>query len=516
MSAFSELAGDIGGQWSRGFASGMVDENQRAQQLKWQKRAYQELVPEQLKTYEAQKQIDQRYRTPIRPTVITKGARGLLLPDGRVLQFPPEEDTPDLMGLLGQKVTVPQNPEVMPAQPGSPSYGMGEEAASGTVPRTREISGQEALMIRLGLNPQEREAVPNISTTGKMGLTFQKKTTPPEHQAKEYTLPDGSRWRSLPSGEQQQLSPPIKTAQPWTPELAALRAVQDPENPNFKPEFAAWQPGQVPSPAHQAAATQFGKVQVPGAATKERVAGGLEARKEKLAIIGEIKTAEELAKRDPRVIQRELDKIDKVQQITLKYAPAIEQARNLARPMGEAPQTQMRLYENTLRSLDQMRREYTDDELARYAGIWNRGENYIAQVAGTDQKFMRFLVLNEHLRSTAFQYGGKQLTPFEAAVVFGFTPHGREIFKEQYLEKMDLLEERTHFELGRTKYLATTPKGAVVPFVPPGTEQRQGGKNVPPGTVAPSKTTTPPAPTATGPNGEKLILQNGQWVPYGR
>lgn len=34
------------------------------------------------------------------------------------------------------------------------------------------------------------------------------------------------------------------------------------------------------------------------------------------------------------------------------------------------------------------------------------------------------------------------------------------------------------------------------------------------GSTAPSASTN--APTATGPNGQKLILQNGQWVPYGR
>jgi len=31
----------------------------------------------------------------------------------------------------------------------------------------------------------------------------------------------------------------------------------------------------------------------------------------------------------------------------------------------------------------------------------------------------------------------------------------------------------------------------------------------------PQSGSTPSAPTATGPNGQKLILQNGQWVPYG-
>lgn len=498
MSWFTDFLTDVSRQAAPGIQQGIVDAEKRKLDLESMRQTIPILV-------EQQKALLPGEIEKARSAASEGLTKSLLLEDIRRRNRLELEDyknkgkgsPTDILGFLSSKVEVPTDPSIQSTQPRSVNYGAGEEAMGGMVPTTTQEPASNVLLRAINLDPKQYTMVPHWSATGGVSMGPQQRPVGRvSNEWEEYNEPGtGRRMRyNKQTGERTEVSGAVKTAQPFT-----------------EAAIAGMLSGAIPLPEgvtrDQVLAARNEFISMQGAKTGARTGAAIDAKAERAQKLGEIKIAEELAKRDPRIIQRDLDKIDRVQQITLKYAPEIEKAKNLSRPMGETAQTQMRLFENTLRSLDQMRREFSDDDLLRYAGIWNRGENYIAQVAGVDQKFQRFLVLNEHLRSTAFQYGGKQLTPFEASVVFGFTPHGREIFKEQYLEKMNLLEERTHFELGRVRDLATTPKRDVVPVVPPGTQQRLGGR--------PTQSADPmEGRTATNPQtGQKLIRRNGRWEP---
>jgi hypothetical protein len=377
----------------------------------------------------------------------------------------------------------------------------------------------------MGLDPKEHEVVPHLGEKGGISVGFprisQNKPVPPHYVPRA----DGSVWViDTPGSEPRMIKEPIKTAQPYTQGMENLRAVQDPSNPYYSPTFSGWKPGDHPSPEHQNAAVIFGRVQVPA----ERVGKQIEAQADRVKLISNISEAKALGGLTDEVIeQRSLQAKmigrvvngmaqDKAFQTALgkmkaelekdetgtPYGAAIQEARLEGRPLSGTAATDVVKWNQYLRAANMLRKEYSDQEILKYVGYGKFQAKQLEQFIKTDPRFMRFMVLNEQLRGTAFGEGGKQLTPFEASVVFGYTPTGREAWGEYYTAKLDEIGPRFTQMINETLTAHRTARGKYSPSQVPNAQ--------PGGSPSGQK-----APTATGPNGQKLILQNGQWVPYG-
>lgn len=484
--------GDILGDWGTATASGVYGGVSDILKKKRELEAFKELIPPQMDLYKQQRAIQHSDAMELLRQQGQQALEREII--GQTIKSQQKPPVIDIMALLAGRPSEP-NP-VAPVQTGQPGYGVGEQALSGIVPQTQRVSPMKHLETIFG--------APGKFTLGPQGATYTAEPATAKGYT-EYTTPEGARVRSMATGEQMQLSPPVKTGQPWT-----------------EASIAGMLSGAVPLPAgvtkEMVEKARDELVGIRGATTAARVGGGIEARASRADLLAKVAETEALARRSPAIIQAELAKADGMQRVALAYAgelakasvtgriagnlqevgpglsgaTALEAARTAGRPFGEGTGQQIRLFENTLAAIDTVRAQFSDDELVQYAGWWNRGENFARNIAARDPKFLRFLVLNEHLRSTAFQYGGKQLTPFEAAVVFGFTPHGREIFKELYLQKMSALDERTQFELERARALGATPKGAYRSPPRGGGWNPQGPGNGPPPGVNPSTPQTGP------------------------
>lgn len=82
---------------------------------------------------------------------------------------------------------------------------------------------------------------------------------------------------------------------------------------------------------------------------------------------------------------------------------------------------------------------FSPAEIKAFAGMWGKGASEFKSIVAagkqwmtgqepnqTVKRYLEFKNLAKRLQATAFLRGGKQLTPFEASVVFGFTPTGEE------------------------------------------------------------------------------------------
>ena len=102
--------------------------------------------------------------------------------------------------------------------------------------------------------------------------------------------------------------------------------------------------------------------------------------------------------------------------------------------LGESDKQALRGYDNILASIGELE-TFSDQEIDKYAGFLNRGYRDIKQFIGSvpgmeglsDARYAQFRALSGRLQGTAFGEGGKQLTPFEASVVFAYTPTGKEM-----------------------------------------------------------------------------------------
>ena len=108
---------------------------------------------------------------------------------------------------------------------------------------------------------------------------------------------------------------------------------------------------------------------------------------------------------------------------------------NLSRTqLGEEDKKALRAYDNILAAVHELD-TFSDEEIEKYAGLLNRGARDVKQFLGTipgleglsDARYAHFRALTGRLTGTAFAEGGKQLTPFEASVVFTYTPTGKEV-----------------------------------------------------------------------------------------
>lgn len=153
--------------------------------------------------------------------------------------------------------------------------------------------------------------------------------------------------------------------------------------------------------------------------------------------------------------------------LAAQRAAGIAGAQNAVRPPTDQEQLAMQNFNQILGALQQMK-QYTPEEMAKYVGLLQRpGQEAKMALQGLpviggafgqpDQRFADFKALMGRLQGTAFGEGGKQLTPFEATVVFSYTPTGREpggppeiMAKLRNLEAFTKMARATRAELART------------------------------------------------------------------
>ncbi|HLE04826.1 MAG TPA: hypothetical protein VI729_09500, partial [Anaerolineales bacterium] len=251
----------------------------------------------------------------------------------------------------------------------------------------------------------------------------------------------------------------------------------------FPEEMKAWTQDQWTQANKRAA-------EIEGLKTKERALGGLSDE----VIAQRAKQAREIEKVRESFVQSKayLGAVGRLKAQMVEVEPGvsvatrIEELKNAGRPLQAGIAQDVVRYENYIRAGETLRKEFTDAEILQYVGYGKYQANQLSQFVKTDPKFMRFMTLNEQMRGTAFGEGGKQLTPFEASVVFGYTPSGREAWGEYYIAKMDEIVPRYRTLLQETLTVGTTPRGQFTPQYGPGA-RKPGG-----------------APAATGPSGPKI------------
>ncbi len=154
-------------------------------------------------------------------------------------------------------------------------------------------------------------------------------------------------------------------------------------------------------------------------------------------------------------------------QLAAQRAGGVAAAQAGSRPPTDQEQLAMQSHNQTLAALQQMK-QFTPEEMNRYVGLLQRpGQEALMTLRGLpvvggafgqqDQRFADFKALMGKLQGTAFGEGGKQLTPFEASVVFSYTPTGKEPggateiqAKLRALESFTKMARNTRAELART------------------------------------------------------------------
>ncbi|MBI3937145.1 MAG: hypothetical protein HY323_09225 [Betaproteobacteria bacterium] len=149
-------------------------------------------------------------------------------------------------------------------------------------------------------------------------------------------------------------------------------------------------------------------------------------------------------------------------------ARAREKAQREAGKLSEQDRLAFQVQTNILAQTAFMRRTFSRQEIEQFVGLLNRPKQE-AELAlrgmfgkGGSERFATFKAAGERLRATAFGEGGKQLTPFEASVVFGYTPTGREAGGAvEFMAKLDGLERFTKLARAVRLKLAKEPAEAI-------------------------------------------------------
>lgn len=160
-------------------------------------------------------------------------------------------------------------------------------------------------------------------------------------------------------------------------------------------------------------------------------------------------------------------------QLAAQRAAGVASAQNAVRPPSDQEQLAIQGHNQILGALQQMK-QYTPEEISKYVGLLQRpaqdtkmmlqGLPVVGGAFGQpDQRFADFKALMGRLQGTAFGEGGKQLTPFEASVVFSYTPTGREAGgAPEIMAKLRNLEAFTKMARATRAELARTGKSAVL------------------------------------------------------
>lgn len=145
------------------------------------------------------------------------------------------------------------------------------------------------------------------------------------------------------------------------------------------------------------------------------------------------------------------------------------------KPLGEKAQEALTSYQKLLGTLGELE-SFSPADIQSFAGIWNKGESEFksilaeaarkltgAPVPDRVQKYLAFKAVTKRLKATAFDYGGKQLTPFEAGVVFGFTPTGEEYAgPAEFLAKVKLMNQLLPIIYDMHLWAASAPRNQVM------------------------------------------------------
>jgi len=107
----------------------------------------------------------------------------------------------------------------------------------------------------------------------------------------------------------------------------------------------------------------------------------------------------------------------------------------------------------------ELQTEFTPQELAAFAGPVDLPVNKVAQSFRNDPKFAAFAVKISKLKLLAFGEGGKQLTPFEAEVVFGTVVTGEEWSTADVVAKLEEIIRRVPQLKNQMIHNATITRG---------------------------------------------------------
>lgn len=126
-----------------------------------------------------------------------------------------------------------------------------------------------------------------------------------------------------------------------------------------------------------------------------------------------------------------------------------------AKPISAETQQAVTVFDNAKRVAQNLMSEFTPQERAQYVGFLSFPANRLSQIAKEDPKFARFQTLINEAKGQAFGEGGKQLTQFEASVVFGYVPTGRELSTADFEAKLSEANSRADFLRSRRLFYAT-------------------------------------------------------------
>jgi len=115
--------------------------------------------------------------------------------------------------------------------------------------------------------------------------------------------------------------------------------------------------------------------------------------------------------------------------------------------------------DQTLDIIGELKTNFTPEELARFVGPIDFPGRGVAQAILNDPKFAAFQVTAKKLKLLAFGEGGKQLTPFEAEVVFGTIPTGTEFSVTDFIAKISEIERRVPLLKNSMIRIATGTRG---------------------------------------------------------
>ena len=193
--------------------------------------------------------------------------------------------------------------------------------------------------------------------------------------------------------------------------------------------------------------------------------------------------------------------------IKLETMAAQGAAGEMAKPIEVSQQERISILENNLRIMQGLTNSWqklTPEQQQKYVGIVNfplsKLKQFIDQQikGGSDPAFAQFATQIYLAKQLAFQSGGKQLTPFEASVVFGYTPTGEEMSVNDFVAKMTEAGVNTEDLLRRTAEIATVPRREIKGQVQKSIEQYR----------VPRKVTE--AEYKNLPSGAMYIAPNGQ------
>lgn len=378
------------------------------------------------------------------------------------------------LSFLTSRVETPQNPAVMPVQAGAPGYGAGEEATSGIVPKTRTEPWANVLMRGMGLDPSEREAVPSVSGTGKVGVTFQRKPNESKPTAPHYlSKPDGSTWVvDTPGAEPRQIQPAIKTAQPLTSEATAAAFAGVPEGQRPNPdqakkmnEYLAGRTGErrgatiEAEAAHAPAAARY-------AAAKARAIKDVGLEYLPIEVRTRAQEALNVAT-DPANVSKIASKIEQETQAKLGAAYAPE---SITGPIV--------LLQTTEGALNELKTRFTPQEREKYVGILLNPALRAMQLISPDPRFAEFQAIMGRVKKSAFDDGGKQLTPFEFSVVSQYIPQGNENSWQDFEAKLAIAGDYTRMLINARSEISTMTRKRLGAEGVPQIRLNQG-KNIP-------------------------------------